>query len=84
MLDRQSVLYQIPCEECVGEYVKQTSRSLGQRLKEHKRALKNLSSGLSEHVLESGHHIAWMKVSVVDSHPKKSNRIFLESLHIGM
>ena len=87
MLDRLSVVYRIPCEECTGAYVGQTGRSLGLRLKEHKRALKNFdvtSSGLSEHALESGHRVAWTKAAVVNSHPKKSNRMFLESWHIGM
>ena len=40
-LERQSVVYRIPCKDCTGAYVGQTGRSLGQRLKEHKRALKN-------------------------------------------
>ena len=86
MLNRQSIVYRIPCEECTGAYVGQTGRSLGQRVKEHKRALKNFdvtSSGLSEHALGSGHCVAWTKVAVVDLHPKKSNCLFLESWHIG-
>ena len=86
MLNRQSVVYRIPCEECTGAYVGQTGRSLGQCVKEHKRALKNFdvtSSGLSEHALESGHRVVWTKAAVVDSHQKKSNCLFLESWHIG-
>ena len=50
---RQAICsFRTPCEECTGAYIGQTGRSLGQGLKEHKRALKNfdvLSSGLSEH-----------------------------------
>ena len=38
---------------------------------------------MSENALESGHRVAWTEVSVVDSHPKKSNRM-LELWHIGM
>ena len=34
--------------------------------------------------MESGHHVAWTKAVVIDSHPKKSNNMFLESWHSGM
>jgi len=39
---------------------------------------------LSEHILGSGHRVAWTKAAVIDSHLKKLNCLFLESWHIGM
>ena len=43
-------------------YVGETGRSIKAREMEHKRAIKNLDenhSGISKHVLETGHEIAW-------------------------
>ena len=39
--DKAGVVYQIPCSNCPQTYIGQTGRTLGQRLKEHKKAVKD-------------------------------------------
>ena len=49
-----------------------------------RRALRNrddMNSGLVEHVLVSGHQVAWMEASVINQ--RTSCRLLLESWHIG-
>ena len=50
--DRAEVVYQIPCSDCPQSYIGQTGRTLGQRLKEHQRAVRDnhvATSALAEH-----------------------------------
>jgi hypothetical protein len=42
------------CEDCEGKYVGETSRSLGTRLKEHKRSRGTLTA-VGEHIKDTGH-----------------------------
>ena len=39
--NRSGVIYQIPCSRCPQTYIGQTGRTLGQRLKEHQRAIRD-------------------------------------------
>ena len=61
------VVYQYECQ-CGKVYVGETCRTIGSREKEHKRAIRNLDenhSGISKHVLETGHTIAWEEVKIL-------------------
>lgn len=67
---RAGVVYQIPCSSCPQSYIGQTDRTLGQRLKEHKRAVKDMnitSSALAEHVNNTGHSIDWKETRVLQT-----------------
>ena len=69
MNKKTAVIYKIPCGQCDRVYIGQTSRTLEQRIKEHKRALKNFdvdASGLAEHVLEENHSVDGSKVMVIE------------------
>lgn len=82
---RKGVVYSIPCAECPRAYIGQTGRSLGHRLQEHRRALKNgdlAASALAEHVFSCDHQVDLSKAVVIDTHTHTQTRCMLESWHI--
>ena len=55
-------VYSIPCGDCEKEYLGQSKRQFGTRLKEHQKAVSTLDKGksaLAEHVCYTKHEIAW-------------------------
>ena len=61
---RTDAIYSIPCNDCDNEYIGQTKRQFGTRLKEHQRAVfvcKKENSALSEHKCLTNHAIRWDK-----------------------
>ena len=61
---RTDAIYSIPCNDCDNEYIGQTKRQFGTRLKEHQRAVsfcKKENSALSEHTYLTNHAISWDK-----------------------
>ena len=61
------VVYQYECQ-CGKVYVGETGRSLKTREGEHKRAIRNGDdnhSGISKHVIETGHTISWDGVKIL-------------------
>ena len=80
--NRSGVIYQIPCSRCPQTYIGQTDRTLGQRLKEHQRAVRdrNIStSALADHVCSTGHPVDWNKAQIIDSCSHTSKQCLLES-----
>ena len=70
--NRSEVIYQIPCSRCPQTYIGQTGRTLGQRLKEHQRAVRDRNtstSALVDHVCNTGHPVEWNKAQIIDSCP---------------
>ena len=66
---RKGVIYRVPCKECDAVYIGETLRNLEERLKEHKRHVEKSDlkgSAIAEHVLKTGHSIAWDKAQVID------------------
>ena len=66
------ILY-IPCGDCEKEYLGQSKRQFGTRLKEHQKAVPTLSKGksvLAEHVGDTKYEIAWenSKVNTTNIH----------------
>ena len=60
-------MYQYECK-CKKVYKGETGRSLKTRESEHKRAIRNGDenhSGISKHVLETGHTILWDEVQIL-------------------
>ena len=83
---RAAVIYKIPCGDCQKVYVGETARTLKQRFREYKRALKNLdrdASGLAEHATDTCHAVQWSEAMVVQQGSRDLQRRLLESLHIG-
>ena len=61
------LVYQYECE-CGKIYIGETCRSIETREKEHKRAIRNMDenhSGLSKHVIETGHSVVWEEVKIL-------------------
>ena len=50
------VIYELNWENCDGKYVGETSRSLGTRIKEHKRSRGSLTA-VGEHIKDTGHSL---------------------------
>ena len=82
--NRSGVVYQISCQDCDAQYVGQTGRHLGERLKEHQRATRkgyHLESGVAEHVVDTGHCIDW-SVEVLDQDLNQRRRLVREAIWI--
>ena len=59
---RTDAIYSIPSSDCDNEYIRQTKRWFGTRLKEHQQAVffyKKENSALSEHTCPTNHTIEW-------------------------
>ena len=79
---KSGVVYRIPCGSCPQTYIGQTGRPLEQRLKEHKKAVRDeniITSALAEHVQKTGHPIEWTQTEVVHTCNRTVKRCLLES-----
>ena len=78
------LVYQYECE-CDQVYIGETGRSIKTREKEHKRAIRNMDenhSGISKHVIETGHSIAWEGVKILAFERGWKKRKIKESIFI--
>lgn len=82
-LDRKNVIYEIPCKECPGQYIGETSRQLGTRVQEHKSAIvkKQSTSQIFQHSDTTGHEIDFNNVKIIGNAKNLRKRLFLESMH---
>ena len=77
----------IPCSDCEKEYLGQSKRQFGTRLKEHQKAVSTLDKGKSvfaEHVCYTKHEIAWENSKVITTNNRYGQRLFLEAWHINI
>ena len=61
-------IYSIPCNDCDNEYIGQTKRQFGTRLKEHQKAVffcKKENSALLEHTCLTNHTIGWDNSKII-------------------
>lgn len=81
--NQSGVVYQIGCS-CNQKYIGQTKQLLKNRVRQHQNDVKNnsQSTGLSNHVIETGHRINWDSVKVIDRETIDYKRQFLEMSHI--
>ena len=80
-------MYSIPCGDCEKEYLGETKRQFGTRLKEHQKAVFNLDSSksaLAEHVCQTSHNIAWDDSKVITTNNRYGQRRCLEAWHINV
>ena len=76
---------QDPFGSCDMTYVGLTGHTLGQRRKEHRRALVSVDvhlSALAEHALQHSYVIAWGEATVLDANRFLHQRSTLEAWHI--
>ncbi len=78
------VVYKIECGGCDSEYIGETGRQLGTRLKEHRKSLATgtLASAVSEHSMREGHPIDWDSVKIIDRESVDIPRKVREAIHI--
>ena len=65
---RTDAIYSIPCNDCDNEYIGQTKRQFGKRLKEHQKVVffyKKKNSASSEHTCLTSHTIRWDKSKII-------------------
>ena len=79
-----NVVYKIPCKDCSWNYIGETGRCFQTRKKEHKRNLKNFSSGsnVANHAWKNNHCIDFDNACVIDKgdyRVRKSIRILAHS-----
>ena len=70
---RTDAIYSIPCNDCDNEYIGQTKRQFGTRLKEHQKAVflcKKENSALSEHTCLTNHTIGWDNSKIITTSRK--------------
>jgi hypothetical protein len=80
-------VYSIPCGDSEKEYLGQSKRQFGTRLKEHQKAVSTLDKGklaLAEHVCDTKHEIAWENSKVIITNNRYGQRLCLEEWHINM
>ena len=85
MDQRSGVVYDIPCSDCEQVYMGQKDRNFVCRLKEHRRAFKNIDkvrSAVAEHAFNTGHSIDWGNARVIDMCHHHHTCLLLESWHI--
>ena len=83
---KSDAMYSIPCNDCNQEYIGQTKRQFGTRLKEHQKAVslsKMDNSYLSEHTCQTNHTIAWDNSKIITTNRRYHQRRCLEAWHIN-
>ncbi len=71
-------VYSIPCNDCEKEYLGQSKRQFGTRLKEHQKAVSTLNKG------KSAFAIAWENSKIITTNNRYGQRRCLEAWHINM
>ena len=87
VFNKPGVVYEIPCRDCNAVYIGQTERNVNTRLKEHKRAVKNMDaekSALCAHMLDADHHINWNETKILKCETNYYQRTTAESCFINI
>jgi hypothetical protein len=80
-------VYSIPCGDCEKEYLGQSKRQFGTRIKEHQKTVSTLAKGkstLAKHVCYTKHEIAWENSKVITTNNRYGQRLCLEAWDINM
>ena len=86
MEEKKGVVYSVKCQDCEGEYVGETLRSMKVRMSEHKRHTRLVwtdQSAVAEHAWMNDHTIDWASAKVVDSDRRTGSHRIREALHIA-
>ena len=82
---RTDAIYSIPCNDCDNEYIGQTKRQFGTRLKEHQKAVffcKKENSALSGHACLTNYTIGWDNSKIITTNRHYHQCLCLEAWHI--
>jgi hypothetical protein len=77
-MNKCGVIYKLNCDSCKKEYIGETGRAIGTRLKEHQKP----QSAIGEHVENTGHKIDWDSAKVIDQEAALIPRKIREAIHI--
>ena len=83
---KSDAIYSIPCNDCNQEYIEQTKRQFGTRLKEHQKTVslsKKDISALSEDTCQTNHTIAWDNSKIITTNRRYYQGRCLEAWHIS-
>jgi hypothetical protein len=78
---KSNIVYQIPCNDCSGVYVGQTSQLLKNRLNGHKYDKKN-KTALTNHISEKKHTFNYEDVQILRTENNQKKREFYEMIEI--
>ena len=76
------VVYEISCDNCPANYIGETARSLGTRVKEHLNTKKDNLSAVGEHCRDTGHSVSWDNISVLCREDSTQKRKIREAIEI--
>ena len=84
LLQIKNVVYKIPCSQCPASYIGQTKRTLGTRIKEHRRMVNtsNTNSMIFNHSIENNHIPNFDQPKILKSKVGYYYRLFYETLKI--
>lgn len=84
-LKRSNVVYSIPCQNCQQKYIGQTSRTLNSRITLHRSDCRTLkrTCALSEHAMDTGHHLDFNNYKILHNEKNLTKRLFLEMAEIN-
>ena len=79
----KGVIYRIPCE-CGQEYIGETSKSINERIAEHRRSVRrgNKNNSIAVHVQTTDHIIKWENAEVLQREQHKTRRKIKEAMYI--
>jgi hypothetical protein len=77
------VIYKIKCANCEHNYIGETARTLGTRVKEHLNTKKDSLSAVGEHCKDTGHSVSWTNISVVGREEHWYRRKIMEAIEIS-
>ena len=82
-LDRNNVIYKIPCQDCEQVYINETSNTANTRITEHKNAIRREDSRSlpATHVINHNHRFDWTKTTILDNGTTREAREMKEAWH---
>ena len=82
-MKQSHVIYKIPCNDCNGTYIGQTSQYLQERIKAHKYT-KSASTALNRHKTDTGHSFNYDQTSILGVEHNNYKRNILEMIQINL
>jgi hypothetical protein len=78
---KSNIIYQIPCDNCHGIYIGQTSQYLENRIKSHKYDKRN-ETALTKHEKNQKHKFNYNNTKIIKTEKNTKKREFLEMVEI--
>ena len=80
----KGVIYRIPACECGQEYIGETSKSIHERITEHRRSVRrgDTYNSIAVHVQTTDHIIKWEDAEVIQREQHKTRRKIKEAMYV--